>query len=370
MSTHPGLNKLSHDDVCNKYLTLYDHHEDLKKTARLQEERIKRLATKVLRLAEDKKKLQKISISAGGARPPIDIDTDHVNDELTDKNQKLENENRHLVRKIDEYKQLYIEVLNKNKVVTSRTDSGLFPSAGPTRPSRTLPKRNSSLRKVESSTPSKHARSSTILKQSSTMDISHHLVAAQQENNNMLEAITLLQRKLAECQAEKHQFHVQLEHKSEMLNYTNQNTKVQSSDMMSELSKVRQTLNKSEQNKQSLIMQLDGERSRVQLLQQQLDAACLANKTTLNELDSAQHMVSSEMEKVAKLQGDRRSMLALREEIQLEQESRKDMETERNMIKEQLDRVIRADAAGNNIWKEREAQFQRQVDMMEQSIGR
>jgi len=69
-------------------------------------------------------------------------------------------------------------------------------------------------------------------------------------------------------------------------------------------------------------------------------------------------------------QGDRRSLLALKEEIQLEKESRKDMETERDMIKEQLDRVIRADQAGNNIWKERENQFQRQIDMMEQSIGR
>ena len=31
MSTHPGLNRLSRDEVCDKYLTLYDTHEGLKK---------------------------------------------------------------------------------------------------------------------------------------------------------------------------------------------------------------------------------------------------------------------------------------------------------------------------------------------------
>ena len=72
------------------------------------------------------------------------------------------------------------------------------------------------------------------------------------------------QRKLAECQAEKHQLKMQFDHKSEMLNYTTENRALQSSDMMSELSKVRQNLNKTEQTKQSIIMQLDGERSRVQ----------------------------------------------------------------------------------------------------------
>ena len=80
-------------------------------------------------MAEDKKKLQK----SGGQ-------TDHINDsvadELSDQNTRLENENRNLLKKMDEYKQKYVELLNKKKVVTSRTDSGLpFPSAG-----RSIPK--------------------------------------------------------------------------------------------------------------------------------------------------------------------------------------------------------------------------------------
>ena len=111
-------------------------------------------------------------------------------------------------------------------------------------------------------------------------------------------------------------------------------------------------------------------RSRSKFLQQQCEAMGIAHKTTLNELDSAQHLVTCEMEKVAKLQSDKRTMLALKEEVQLEHEARKDLETERDLMREQLNRVIRAENTGSNIWKEREAQFQRQIEMMEARDGK
>ena len=76
------------------------------------------------------------------------------------------------------------------------------------------------------------------------------------------------------------------------------------------------------------------------------------------------------MEKVAKLQSDKRMMLALKEEVQLEHEARKDLETERDLMREQLNRVIRGENTGSNIWKEREAQFQRQIKMMEARDGK
>ena len=44
------ISGLSKDEVCDKYLRLYDEHNALKLTARAQEDRIKRLASKVIRL--------------------------------------------------------------------------------------------------------------------------------------------------------------------------------------------------------------------------------------------------------------------------------------------------------------------------------
>ena len=111
------------------------------------------------------------------------------------------------------------------------------------------------------------------------------------------------------------------------------------------------------------------ERNKVTLLQSQLDAVNLAHKAMSRELDSAQEMTKLEMEKVAKLQSEKRQMMTIREELSLEQEAKRDLEIERDMIKEQLQRVIRADQAGSNIWKERETQFQRQLKLMEETLG-
>ena len=56
-------------------------------------------------------------------------------------------------------------------------------------------------------------------------------------------------------------------------------------------------MNKTEQTNQSLIMQLDAQRSKSTLLQQQMNAANIAHKTALSELENAQIMVTGEMEK-------------------------------------------------------------------------
>ena len=62
----------------------------------------------------------------------------------------------------------------------------------------------------------------------------------------------------------------------------------------------------------------------------------LAHKATSRELDSAQEMTKLEMEKVAKLQSEKRQMLTIREELSLEQEAKRDLETERDMIKDRV----------------------------------
>merc|ERR1712141_406309 len=60
-------------------------------------------------------------------------DADDFVDELSLKNEKLEKENNELIKKLDEFKQLYLEAQKKNKIVTPRIDTGLHPSAGPKR---------------------------------------------------------------------------------------------------------------------------------------------------------------------------------------------------------------------------------------------
>ena len=82
-------------------------------------------------------------------------------------------------------------------------------------------------------------------------------MAAQEENKNMLQAIAVLQRKLAETSAEKQNYKVQLEHKNQMLDLTTTNRDVQNSDMMAEIGRTRAQNQKAQTVNQSLLLQLD-----------------------------------------------------------------------------------------------------------------
>ena len=52
------VSRWSWDDLEDKYLRMYEENLVLKKHARKQEDKIKRMATKLLRLVSDKKKTQ------------------------------------------------------------------------------------------------------------------------------------------------------------------------------------------------------------------------------------------------------------------------------------------------------------------------
>ena len=85
------------------------------------------------------------------------------------------------------------------------------------------------------------------------------------------------------------------------------------------------------------------------LLEQKLGASNLAHRTALDELDLAQKQISSELQKIAKLQAERRSFLTLREEIEVEKDARRDLANENNFMKEQLERVVKADQTGSQV---------------------
>ena len=74
-------------------------------------------------------------------------------------------------------------------------------------------------------------------------------------------------------------------------------------------------------------------------------------------------------EKVAQLQSERRQMMNLKEEIQLEKESKRDLANENTLIKEQLDRMLKADQTGSQIWRDRENQYQKQITQLEEAVG-
>jgi len=78
---------------------------------------------------------------------------------------------------------------------------------------------------------------------------------------------------------------------------------------------------------------LQTEQSKSSLLEQKLSASSLAHRTALDELDSAQKTISIELQKVSKLQTEKRQLMTLKEEFEIEKDARRDLNNENNLIR-------------------------------------
>ncbi len=93
--------KISREELEDKYLRLHDENLVLKKHARKQEEKIKKMATKLLRLVTDRKKQDQ---EVGGAhqrgRKGRDVETDEMIEDLQGKVRDLNKQNDMLKNKV------------------------------------------------------------------------------------------------------------------------------------------------------------------------------------------------------------------------------------------------------------------------------
>ncbi|XP_078365018.1 protein fantom-like isoform X2 [Oculina patagonica] len=94
------ISKISREELEDKYLRLQEDNQELKKYARKQEEKIKKMATKLLRLVHDKKRE-----AAEGASAVRDVDTNEKIADLETKIVELEKQNAGLKNKLTVAKQ-------------------------------------------------------------------------------------------------------------------------------------------------------------------------------------------------------------------------------------------------------------------------
>ncbi|XP_076328483.1 protein fantom-like isoform X3 [Tachypleus tridentatus] len=118
--------QLTRDEIEDKYLRLQDEHLILKKHARKQEDKIKRLATKLTRLVNDKKRLEQ------GVGRKRDVETEEMVQDLQDKVRDLERQNSQFREKLLVAKQQIVSNVRRHmpyRNVQARVDSGI-PKSG------------------------------------------------------------------------------------------------------------------------------------------------------------------------------------------------------------------------------------------------
>ena len=86
-----AITRLSRDDLEDRYLRIYEDHLVLKRHAHKQEERMKKMATKLMRLVNDKKKGATGGGGGGGLPPQLkDVESQEKIAELEEQVQDLE----------------------------------------------------------------------------------------------------------------------------------------------------------------------------------------------------------------------------------------------------------------------------------------
>lgn len=176
------VSRFSRDVLEDKYLRLYEESIILKKYARKQEDKIKKMATKLLRLVNDKKKLEK---EGHGGRTVAD---EEKFEELNAKIRELEKQNTQLRERLMLTKQQLSSVGPKRGTYThvpARINTGLPPGARPSQTVQVDPRITKNLR-VMGPVP-QHQPSDYQIRKSPAPQYGHSMLEATRAEKSKLE---------------------------------------------------------------------------------------------------------------------------------------------------------------------------------------
>ncbi|XP_027475448.1 protein fantom isoform X4 [Zalophus californianus] len=125
MKSRQAVSRISREELEDRFLRLHDENILLKQHARKQEDKIKRMATKLIRLVNDKKRYERVS--GGPKRLGRDVEMEEMMEQLQDKVHELERQNEVLKnRLISAKQQLQIQDYRQTpyNYVQSRVNTG------------------------------------------------------------------------------------------------------------------------------------------------------------------------------------------------------------------------------------------------------
>ncbi|XP_045674935.1 protein fantom [Phyllostomus hastatus] len=103
MKSHQAVSRISREELEDRFLRLHDENILLKQHARQQEDKIKRMATKLIRLVNDKKRYERVG--GGPKRLGRDVEMEEMMEQLQEKVRELERQNEVLKNRLIAAKQ-------------------------------------------------------------------------------------------------------------------------------------------------------------------------------------------------------------------------------------------------------------------------
>ncbi|XP_074644933.1 protein fantom-like isoform X2 [Tubulanus polymorphus] len=344
------------EDLEDKFLRMSEENLILKKHARKQEEKIKKMATKMLRLVSDKKKSEK----ENGVHKPRDVETEEMLEDLHGKIRELERVNHQLKDKL---------MVTKQQLVTSGSRQIAYPHV-PARINTGLKhqdqKVSKNMRVAGPAPPRDTGRRSPTLPR-----YGHSLLEETRIENKQLErVIEQLNEQInideQDIEMLKEQLRIrEAEYEEDLLKIKQQATQGQRTMIQENVDMIRVQREVKEKSTQLTALQ-----SRYTALEEKLHTIKTSHDQVLREMDHLNHQLKQEQNRTLSLQNEmkqgstqQRTLLEFEEQIDA-------LKKENDILKEANEKLVSSafDLEREQEWRRREHTLKVQIAQLEATL--
>lgn len=359
---HQDVSRVSREELEDRFLCLHDENLQLKHHIHKQDDKIKKLGTKLMKLVKDRRRMEQLA--TGGGQPASrlrDVEMEEMMEELQDKVRGLQAENERLKQRLQVAKQQLLDSQRRPTPynhVPPRVNSGLKKL----RDDASSPPRPKSFRSLEGG-----ARPPTgllprfghSLLEDARAEIRNLENVVEQQQNHMEEmerSSALLQdelrRKEEEHQEQLEQLHQQ--HASKLRAHISSN-----------VSMIR--MQRQLENRCNAVTELEGRFLQLQETQKTLEAA---HQAAMDQVKEQSTLLQHERNRTLELETQLQSSSMDKAQLQQLQEQLSEVEQEKKVLKENYDKLLISvfDVSQQQRWQIQEQQLRLQIEQLETAL--
>ncbi|XP_060591570.1 protein fantom-like isoform X2 [Ruditapes philippinarum] len=360
------VSKWDRSELEDKYLRLSEENIILKKHARKQEDKIKRMATKLLRLVNDKKKTADTEghVGGGGGKRIRDVETEEKMEELQDKIRDLEKQNHQYREKLVLAKQQLSSASKRPQQyphATSRINTGIHKTMPDTRLAKNMrvmgPPHEQRTRGGHPS-PTMHRQNHSVFEDTRIENQKlENLVAQQQEQLNMYE---LEMRQLRE------QVHLkEKEYEEDLTKIKHQITAEQRTNVQENIDMIKLQREVKEKSTKFLMLQ-----EKYSMLEENLRSVKRSHDTLLMEMENINMQYKEEQNRNLALHNELKLGSSNQHKLIEMQEQVSSLNKEIAVLKDANEKLVSSafDMEREREWRQRENALKVQIAQLEATL--
>ncbi|XP_037538552.1 protein fantom [Nematolebias whitei] len=360
--TLQDISKVSREELEDRFLRLHEETLELKQHVHKQDDKIRKLGTKLMRLVKDRGRMEQLA--AGGVQPPSrlrDVEMEEMMEELQEKVRGLQVENGGLKQRL---------LVAKQQLLSSQ---GHRPSPY----GHVLPRVNSGVKKFRDnmSSPSQmRPRSLRSLDEAGRPPTGllprygHSLLEeARAEIRNLENEVESLQRRMEEMEGASEQLREELRRKeAEHEKHLQQHTSTLRSHVSSNMSMIK--LQKQLDDRSNSVTELEGRFLQLQEAQRTLK---VSHDAAMEKVDELSAQLKDERLKSLELNKQLQTRSLSKIHVEQLQQQISELEQEREQLKEDNKKLLNSafDVSQQQKWKLQEQQLKLQIAQLETALN-